>query len=223
MKIEASVSALDHLLQRNRSWALRTEVERPGFFAALAKQQLPEYLWIGCADSRVPANEIIDLPPGEVFVHRNVANVVAHADLNCLTVLQFAVDILQVKHIIVVGHYGCSGVHAALERKRVGLADNWLQHVRDVAHDHRHELSAIEHDEARADRLCELNAIEQASNVCETTIVRDAWLRGQELQVHAWVYGLKDGRVRDLDFCVGSAAEFTRRREHGLSRKAPKV
>ena len=222
MKDENPVTALDHLLQRNRSWALRTEVERPGFFAALAKQQSPEYLWIGCADSRVPANEIIDLPPGEVFVHRNVANVVAHADLNCLTVLQFAVDILQVKHIIVVGHYGCSGVHAALERKRVGLADNWLQHVRDVAHDHRHELSSIEHDEARADRLCELNAIEQASNVCETTIVRDAWLRGQELQVHAWVYGLKDGRVRDLDFCVGSAAEFTRRREQGASRKAQK-
>jgi len=217
------VTPLDHLLQRNRSWALRTEVERPGFFAALAKQQSPEYLWIGCADSRVPANEIIDLPPGEVFVHRNVANVVAHSDLNCLTVLQFAVDILQVKHIIVVGHYGCSGVHAALERKRVGLADNWLQHVRDVAHDHRHELSAIEHDELRADRLCELNAIEQASNVCETTIVRDAWLRGQELHVHAWVYGLKDGRVRDLDFCVGSAAEFTRRRENGSSRKVQKT
>ena len=216
------MTPLDHLLQRNRSWALRTEVERPGFFAALAKQQSPEYLWIGCADSRVPANEIIDLPPGEVFVHRNVANVVAHSDLNCLTVLQFAVDILQVKHIIVVGHYGCSGVHAALERKRVGLADNWLQHVRDVAHDHRHELSAIEHDELRADRLCELNAIEQASNVCETTIVRDAWLRGQELYVHAWVYGLKDGRVRDLDFCVGSAAEFTRRRENGSSRKVSK-
>ena len=217
------MSALDHLLQRNRAWALRTEVERPGFFAALAKQQTPEYLWIGCADSRVPANEIIDLPPGEVFVHRNVANVVAHTDLNCLTVLQFAVDILQIKHIIVVGHYGCSGVRAALERQRVGLADNWLQHVRDVAHDHRHELSAIEHDEPRADRLCELNAVEQASNVCETTIVRDAWLRGQELQVHAWVYGLKDGRVRDLDFCVSSAAEFTRRRENGASRKVSKV
>ena len=216
------MSALDHLLQRNRAWALRTDLERPGFFAALAKQQSPEYLWIGCADSRVPANEIIDLPPGEVFVHRNVANVVAHTDLNCLTVLQFAVDILQIKHIIVVGHYGCSGVRAALERQRVGLADNWLQHVRDVAHDHRQELSAIEHDEARADRLCELNAVEQASNVCETTIVRDAWLRGQELQVHAWVYGLKDGRVRDLDFCVSSAAEFTRRREHGASHKVSK-
>jgi len=197
-KPEKPVPSLDHLLQRNRAWALRTEVERPGFFAALAKQQLPEYLWIGCADSRVPANEIIDLPPGEVFVHRNVANVVAHADLNCLTVLQFAVDILQVKHIIVVGHYGCSGVHAALERQRVGLADNWLQHVRDVAHDHRHELSAIEHDEARADRLCELNVLEQVANVAQTTIVQDAWMRKQELSVHGVVYGLTDGMLRAI-------------------------
>ena len=219
MKDEDPVSALDHLLQRNRSWALRTEVERPGFFAALAKQQSPEYLWIGCADSRVPANEIIDLPPGEVFVHRNVANVVVHSDLNFLSVLQFAVEVLKVKHILVVGHYGCGGVRLALERPRIGLADNWLQHVRDVADDHRHELLSIEHDESRADRLCELNAIEQAGNVCETTIVRDAWERGQELQVHAWVYGLKDGRVRDLDFSVGSAAEFTRRREQLTGRK----
>ena len=217
------MTALDHLLQRNRSWALRTEVERPGFFAALAKQQSPEYLWIGCADSRVPANEIIDLPPGEVFVHRNIANVVSHSDLNCLSVLQFAADVLKIKHIIVVGHYGCSGVHAALERKRIGLADNWLQHVRDVADEHRHELSSIENNEARHDRLCELNAIKQAMHVCETTIVRDAWQRGQELFVHAWVYGLKDGRVRDLDFSVGSAAEFTRRRENGGSRKVSKV
>jgi carbonic anhydrase len=137
--------------------------------------------------------------------------------------LQFAVDVLRIKHIIVVGHYGCSGVRAALEHQRIGLADNWLQHVRDVAHDHRHELTAIEHDESRADRLCELNAMEQASNVCETTIVRDAWERGQELWVHAWVYGLKDGRVRNLDFCVGGAAEFARRREHGISREALKV
>ncbi len=212
------VSALDHLLERNRSWALRTEVQRPGFFAALAKQQTPEYLWIGCADSRVPANEIIDLPPGEVFVHRNIANVVSHSDLNCLSVLQFAVDMLKVKHIIVVGHYGCSGVQAALERQRVGLADNWLQHVRDVAQEHRHELQSIERDEQRRDRLCELNTIRQAGNVCETTIVRDAWERGQELWVHAWVYGIKDGRVRDLDFSVGSAAEFTRRREQAVRR-----
>lgn len=220
---DSVTAALDHLLQRNRSWALRTEVERPGFFAALAKQQSPEFLWIGCADSRVPANEIIDLPPGEVFVHRNIANVVSHSDLNCLSVLQFAVDVLKVKHIIVVGHYGCSGVQAALERRRIGLADNWLQHVRDVADHHRHELSTIERDEARHDRLCELNAVEQACHVCETTIVRDAWLRGQELCVHAWVYGLKDGRARDLDFSAGSAAEFTRHREQWVSRKVARI
>jgi carbonic anhydrase len=212
------LARLDHLLQKNRAWALRTDVERPGFFAALARQQSPEYLWIGCADSRVPANEIVDLPPGEVFVHRNIANVVVHSDLNCLSVVQFAVDVLKVKHIIVVGHYGCGGVKAALERARVGLVDNWLQHVRDVATEHRHELARIENDDLRADRLCELNSLEQASNLCETTIVRDAWERGQELWVHSWVYGLKDGRVRDLDFSVGSAAEFHRRREQGFSR-----
>ena len=211
-------NTLDHLLQRNRSWALRTEVERPGFFQALAKQQSPEYLWIGCADSRVPANEIIDLPPGEVFVHRNIANVVVHSDLNALSVVQFAVEVLKVKHILVVGHYGCGGVRAALDRKRVGLADNWLQHVRDVAIEHRRELAQIENDDQRADRLCELNSLEQAMNLCETTVVRDAWERGQDLHVHSWVYGLKDGRVRDLDFSVGSAAEFQRRREQGISR-----
>jgi len=214
------VSSLDHLLQRNRSWALRTEVQRPGFFASLAKQQSPAYLWIGCADSRVPANEIVDLAPGELFVHRNIANVVVHTDLNCLSVLQFAVDMLKVKHVIVCGHYGCSGVRAALERQRVGLADNWLQHVRDVANDHLPALTEIADDDRRADRLCELNAIEQASNVCETTIVRDAWTRGQELRVHSWVYGLQDGLVRDLDFSVGSAAEFARRREK-ISNEVP--
>lgn len=211
-------NTLDHLLQKNRSWALRTEVERPGFFAALAKQQSPEFLWIGCADSRVPANEIIDLPPGEVFVHRNVANVVVHSDLNFLSVLQFAVEVLKIKHIMVVGHYGCGGVRAALDRQRVGLADNWIQHVRDVATEHRRELAQIEDDDRRADRLCELNSLEQATNVCETTVVRDAWERGQPLCVHSWVYGLKDGRVRDLDFSVCSAAEFHRRREQGFSR-----
>ncbi|MBV8063171.1 MAG: carbonic anhydrase [Nevskia sp.] len=206
------------MLQRNRSWALRTEVERPGFFSTLAKQQTPEYLWIGCADSRVPANEIIDLPPGEVFVHRNIANVVVHSDLNFLSVLQFAVEVLKVKHVLVVGHYGCGGVRAALDRQRVGLADNWLQHVRDVATEHRQELVRIEDDDRRADRLCELNSLEQATNVCETTVVRDAWERGQELCVHSWVYSLKDGRVRDLDFSVAGAAEFHRRREQGFSR-----
>ena len=209
---------LEHLLQKNREWAARIEKERPGFFAALAKQQSPEYLWIGCADSRVPANEIIDLPPGEVFVHRNIANVVVHSDLNCLSVLQFAVEVLKVKHILVVGHYGCGGVRLALERKRVGLADNWLQHVRDVATEYRQERAQIENDDQRADRLCELNSLEQAMHVCETTIVRDAWERGQELQVNGWVYSLKDGRARDLGFSVGSAAEYARRREQGIRR-----
>ncbi|MBL6750501.1 MAG: carbonic anhydrase [Nevskia sp.] len=207
------VPKLEHLLERNRAWARRTEQQRPGFFGALAKLQSPEYLWIGCADSRVPANEIIDLPPGEVFVHRNIANVVVHTDLNCLSVLQFAVDVLKVKHVIVVGHYGCSGVRAALEQQRVGLADNWLHHVRDVANDYHQELAAVPAGDGRADRLCELNSVVQAMHVCETTIVGDAWQRGQPLWVHAWVYGLRDGCVRDLDFCVGSAAEFTSRRE----------
>ncbi|MDR3416814.1 MAG: carbonate dehydratase [Nevskia sp.] len=213
------MGALDHLLKRNRSWAMRTEVQRPGFFASLAKQQTPEYLWIGCADSRVPANEIVDLAPGELFVHRNIANVVVHTDLNCLSVLQFAVDALKVKHIIVCGHYGCGGVRAALERQRLGLADNWLQHVRDVADSHLPELTGIADDDSRADRLCELNVIRQAANVCETTIVRDAWERGQELWVHSWVYGLKDGLARDLDFSMGSAAEFARRREQVAGRR----
>jgi carbonic anhydrase len=212
------VPNLDHLLKKNRDWAARIEKERPGFFAALAQQQSPEYLWIGCADSRVPANEIIDLPPGEVFVHRNIANVVVHSDLNCLSVLQFAVEVLKVKHILVVGHYGCGGVRLALERKRVGLADNWLQHVRDVATEHRQELAQIENDDQRADRLCELNSLDQAMHVCETTVVRDAWERGQELQVHSWVYSLKNGCARDLGFSVGSAADFARRREQGIRR-----
>ena len=207
------MSDLDHLIENNRAWARKTELDRPGFFATLAKQQAPKYLWIGCSDSRVPANEIIGLAPGEVFVHRNVANVVVHTDLNCLSVIQFAIDVLKVRHIIVVGHYGCSGVKATLDRVRVGLADQWLQHVRDVAQAHRRELIDEANDERRADRLCELNAIQQAIHVCDTTIVRDAWERGQDLRVHAWCYGLKDGQVHELGFDVGGAAEFTRARE----------
>jgi carbonic anhydrase len=201
---------LDQLIQNNHAWAARTEQEKPGFFSRLAKQQAPEYLWIGCSDSRVPANEIIGLAPGEVFVHRNVGNVVVHTDLNFLSVLQFAVDLLKVKHVIVVGHYGCSGVRAALDRQRVGISDQWLQHIRDVVQLNRHELLALEDADLRAERLCELNALHQATHVCETAIVRDAWERGQSLVVHAWVYGLKDGRVRELGFDVGSAAEFAR-------------
>ena len=195
-------NTLDHLLQRNRSWALRTEVERPGFFQALAKQQSPEYLWIGCADSRVPANEIIDLPPGEVFVHRNIANVVVHSDLNALSVVQFAVEVLKVKHILVVGHYGCGGVRAALQKKRLGLIDNWLRHIQDVHAKHAQSIASLKDLSERIDRLCEINVIEQVGNVCQTSIVLDAWERGQSLTVHGWVYGLSDGLIRDLGVSI---------------------
>jgi carbonic anhydrase len=198
---------LTHLFESNRAWSERIRRSDPEFFPRLSRQQRPRYLWIGCADSRVPANEIVDLAPGELFVHRNLANVVAHSDLNCLSVMQFAVEVLKVEHIIVVGHYGCSGVSTALQNQRVGLADNWLRHVQDV-HAKHDSTVAKEPDLAhRIDRLCELNVIEQVANVCQTTIVRDAWERGQELAVHGWVYGLKDGLVRDLGTTVTKAAE----------------
>ncbi|MDQ3510646.1 MAG: carbonate dehydratase [Pseudomonadota bacterium] len=194
--------SLDNLLARNRDWADRVIKEDPGFFERLSQQQAPEYLWIGCSDSRVPANQIIGMAPGEVFVHRNIANVVVHTDLNCLSVIQFAVDVLKVKHILVVGHYGCGGVHAALHRSRVGLADNWIRHVSDVADKHDASLRAFEDQELQLDRLCELNVLEQVVNVCQTTIVRDAWIRGQSLAVHGWVYTLRDGLVHDLGMDV---------------------
>ena len=198
---------LSHLFDSNRAWSERIRRSDPEFFPRLSRQQRPRYLWIGCADSRVPANEIVDLAPGELFVHRNLANVVAHSDLNCLSVMQFAVDVLKVEHIIVVGHYGCSGVSTALQGERVGLADNWLRHVQDV-HAKHDSTVAKEPDLAhRIDRLCELNVIEQVANVCQTTMVRDAWERGQELSVHGWVYGLKDGLLRDLGTTVTKAAE----------------
>ena len=181
------------------------EATRPGFFATLAKQQDPDYLWIGCADSRVPANEIVDLLPGELFVHRNVANVVSHTDFNCLSVVQFAVDVLKVDHIMVTGHYGCGGVRAAMEDRRMGLIDNWLRHVRDVYRLHRDELEAIDDPDARADRLCELNVAAQVKNLSETTIVQDAWDRGQKLTLHGWVYGLKDGHVNDLKISMSGS------------------
>lgn len=198
---------LKDLIQRNHAWSERVQRQDPEFFSRLSEQQAPEYLWIGCSDSRVPANQIVDLPPGQVFVHRNVANVVAHSDLNCLSVIQFAVDVLKVKHILVVGHYGCGGVHAVLDDARLGLVDNWLQHVRDVRH--RHATLIDEHDPVtRADRLCELNAIEQAANVCQMTVVQDAWLRGQPLAVHAWCYSLRDGRVNDIGFDVAHSDQI---------------
>jgi carbonic anhydrase len=189
---------LPHLFENNRRWAAKMAAHTPGFFEALLAQQTPEYLWIGCSDSRVPANEICGLMPGELFVHRNVANVVVHTDLNCLSVLQYAVDVLKVKHVMVVGHYGCGGVRAALDDARVGLADNWLRHVQDVRDTHAQQLAALPDAESRARRLCELNVIEQVRNVCETSIVRDAWLRGQALTVHGWVYGIADGLLCDL-------------------------
>jgi carbonic anhydrase len=189
---------LHSLLERNRAWSEALRARDPEFFKRLSEQQAPKYLWIGCSDSRVPANQIIDMAPGEVFVHRNVANVVAHTDLNALSTLQFAVDVLKVEHVIVVGHYGCGGVQAVLENRRLGLVDNWLRHVDDVKHKHAEALRGIDEPQERHARLCELNVIEQALNVCHTTIVRDAWDRGQTLNVHGWIYSLRDGRVRDL-------------------------
>ena len=198
---------LETLFKNNVDWAERVRAQHPGFFEQLAKQQNPQFLWIGCSDSRVPANEIVGLMPGEVFVHRNLANVVVHTDLNCLSVIQFAVDVLKVQHIMVVGHYGCGGVRAALFDQRVGLADNWLHHVHDVRDKHVDALKAIGLDDRRLDRLCELNVIEQVANVCQTTIVRDAWESGQELAVHGWVYGLKNGLLQDLNVTVVNREE----------------
>ena len=200
---------LDDLFQNNRNWADGIRESNPDFFLKLSRQQSPGYLWIGCADSRVPANEIVGLLPGELFVHRNVANVVVHTDLNCLSVIQFAVDVLKVRDIIVCGHYGCSGVKAALRRDRLGLVDNWLGHVRDVFHKHETRLAGVGGEDARCDRLCELNVIEQVVNVCQTTVVRDAWGRGQELTVHGWIYGLQDGLLRDLKMTVCGADDMT--------------
>ena len=201
------VRSLNRLFQNNKAWAERIRARDAEFFARLSQQQSPEFLWIGCSDSRVPANEIVGLLPGELFVHRNIANVVVHTDLNCLSVMQFAVDVLKVRHIIVCGHYGCSGVRAALRRDRVGLSDNWLRHVQDVCRAHQERINRIPGEPARVDRLCELNVIEQASNVCQTTIVRDAWARGQPLAVHGWIYGLDNGLLNDMKVTVTSAGE----------------
>ena len=199
--------SLPQLFAQNRVWADAIKLRDPEFFQKLSRQQNPEYLWIGCSDSRVPANEIIGLLPGEVFVHRNIANVVVHTDLNCLSVIQFAVDVLKVKHIMVVGHYGCGGVQAVLRCQRVGLADNWLRHVQDVREKHEGCLCGLPDDTARSARLCELNVIEQVANVCATTMVQDAWARGQELTVHGWIYGLRDGLLRDLHATVSRGEE----------------
>ena len=201
---------LKHLFENNRAWAARIQQQHPGFFLELSRQQAPAYLWIGCSDSRVPANEIVGLLPGELFVHRNVANVVVHTDLNCLSVMQFAIDLLKVRHVIVCGHYGCSGVQATLRGERLGLSDNWLRHVADVRHKHERRLAGLDGASAALNRLCELNVIEQVANVCQTTIARDAWERGQELSVHGWIYGLHDGHLRDLDVTVTAFSEAQR-------------
>ena len=211
---------LKHLFDNNRAWSRRMTQADPDFFARLVGQQAPQYLWIGCSDSRVPANEIVDLAPGELFVHRNVANVVVHTDLNCLSVLQFAVDVLKVRHVIVCGHYGCGGVRAALENTKVGLADNWLRHVQDVRDKHEALLAAIDDPAARLDRMCELNVIEQVTAVCQTTVVQDAWARGQELSVHGWIYRLQDGLLHDLRMCVTSAEELSADHASALAKLA---
>lgn len=202
---------LRDVLERNREWAERVAAQDPGFFERLSSIQTPSILWIGCSDSRVPANQITGHQPGEVFVHRNVANVVVHTDLNCLAVMQYAVDVLKVRHIIVCGHYGCGGVKAALEGQQLGLIDNWLRHVEDVRDAHADSLASIPDAGARWDRLCELNVIEQVLHVSQTTVMRDVWARDQEVTVHGWIYDLKDGRLRDLGVSSASAAEAERR------------
>jgi carbonic anhydrase len=199
---------LPELFERNRNWARRVRHANPDFFKNLSHQQAPRYMWIGCADSRVPATEIVDLAPGEIFVHRNVANVVVHSDFNCLSVLEFAVDVLKVEHVMVVGHYGCGGVRAVMDNKEMGLADNWLGHVRDIKERHKEALDLIFEGEKRFDRLCELNVLQQALNVCKSTVVRHAWKRGQDLTVHGWIYDLKDGLLRELGFCVSGPGEI---------------
>ncbi|MCW8805985.1 MAG: carbonate dehydratase [Ignavibacteriaceae bacterium] len=193
---------LKTLFANNKSWAESIKEKDPDFFTKLSKQQNPEYLWIGCSDSRVPANEIVGLIPGEVFVHRNIANLVVHTDLNCLSVIQFAVEVLKIKHIIVCGHYGCGGIKAAVENKDHGLIDNWLQHIRDIYRFHKIELDALENDVAKYNLLCEINVKEQVLNVCKTTIVKNVWKSGGELSVHGWIYDIKNGLLQDLDICI---------------------
>lgn len=199
---------LKSLFDKNKLWAERMKKSDPDFFLNLSKQQKPEYLWIGCSDSRVPANQIVDMLPGEIFVHRNIANVVVHTDLNCLSVVQFAVEVLRVKHIIVCGHYGCGGVKAALENEDHGLIDNWLRNVKDVYRYHQNKIDSIRDEKEKINKLCELNVIEQVANVCNTTIVQGAWKYGQELDVHGWIYNIEDGILKDLKVCVTNNEEL---------------
>jgi len=201
---------LKHLFESNRAWAQEIKSRQADFFERLSKQQSPEYLWIGCSDSRLPPNEITGLMPGELFVHRNVANVVVHTDFNCLSVMEYSIEVLKVKHVIVCGHYGCGGIQAALRNLELGLIDNWLRHVRDVHHKHEASLMRVADESKRWDKLCELNVVEQVHNVCNTTIVQGAWKRGQQLAVHGWIYGLHDGLLRDLNVCITSNEESDR-------------
>jgi len=211
------VRSLDNLIENNRRWASGLKAKDPEFFSRLSRQQSPAYMWIGCSDSRVPANEIVGLLPGELFVHRNVSNVVVHTDLNCLSVMQFAVDVLKVRDIIVCGHYGCGSIKAAVGEEKLGLIDNWLRHIRDVGQKHEALLTSVADPALRADRLCELNVIEQVVNVSETTVVRDAWDRGQTLCVHGWIYSLEDGLLRDLDIRVARPQEIVSEYRKALS------
>ena len=200
---------LKDLFDQNLNWARKIKESDPDFFSKLSEQQNPEYLWIGCADSRVPANEILDMLPGKIFVHRNIANLVIHTDLNCLSVIQFAVDVLKIRHIIVCGHYGCSGIKAAMDNQEHGLIDNWLRHIKDVYRYHQQQINALESDRDRFNLLCELNVVEQVANICHTTIVQNAWKAGQELTVHGWIYSIEDGILKDLDVCVTCLDEIS--------------
>ncbi len=211
---------LKHLFDNNRTWAEKIKRADPDFFSRLSRQQRPEFLWIGCSDSRVPANEIVNLLPGEIFVHRNIANVVVHTDLNCLSVIQYAVDVLKIKHIIVCGHYGCGGIRAALEGEAHGLIDNWLGHIKDVYRYHQSMIDALETERQKVDRLCDLNVIEQVGNVAQTSVVQNAWRNGQELDVHGWIYSIEDGILKDLDLCIAAADQIPAGRQvRGLLNK----
>ncbi|NTW49233.1 MAG: carbonate dehydratase [Chlorobiales bacterium] len=202
---------LPHLFENNRNWAKQITASDPAFFENLIQQQSPEHLWIGCSDSRVPANQIVGLPPGELFVHRNVGNLVVHSDMNCLSVIQYAVDVLKIKHIMVVGHYGCGGIKAALDNNSHGLIDNWLRHIRDIYYCNRLELEKLEDMDKKVNRMCELNVMEQVLNVAKTTIVQDAWARGQDLTIHGWMYSIEDGLLKDMGICLSCLEEFVER------------
>ena len=200
---------LNNLLENNKKWAANIKETDPGFFGKLSKQQSPEYLWIGCSDSRVPANEIVNMLPGEIFVHRNIANLIIHTDLNCLSVIQYAVEVLKVKYIIVCGHYGCGGIKAAMSNKDHGLIDNWLRNIKDIYRYHEAQIDALHDENEKVDLLCELNVVEQVANVCHTTIVQGAWKLGQELTVHGWIYSIEDGILKDLNVCITNADEIS--------------